>query len=125
MKKHANLNADQHLHIRISLEDKEYIRKIVAQHGLDSISEFILLAIKSVPIQDKSFQREFIDNIKSLTRELNHIGNNINQAVTAIHIMNLRHEFNADELKRFNALMETYLQRREELKPLFKKVLKQ
>ncbi len=125
MKKQANQNASQHLHIRISLHDKEYIRKIVKQQGLDSISEFILLAIKKIPIANKKHKQELITALRTLTQELNHIGNNINQAVTAIHIMNLKHEFHPDELKRFNSLMETYLEKREELKPLFKKILEQ
>lgn len=125
MKKHNRSNASMHLHVRISPEDKEYIHKMVEKNGLDSISEFILLSIKKIPIENKKYNQEFIKAIRILTQELNHIGNNINQAVTAIHIMNLRHEFHPEELKRFNTLMETYLQKREELKPLFKKILEQ
>lgn len=125
MKRHANRSASGHLHIRICPEDKEYIRKMVEKNGLNSISEFILLSIKKIPIANEKYKQEFIQTIRTLTQELNHIGNNINQAVTAIHIMNLRHEFHPDDLKRFNALMETYLQKRQELKLLFKKILEQ
>lgn len=125
MKRHTNQNASQHLHIRIRPDDKAYIHKIVNQKGLDSITELILLSIKNVPIENKKYQREIIAAIKALTVELNHIGHNINQAVTAIHVMNLRHEFDPGHLQKFNELINTYLKKREQLKPLFKKILEQ
>lgn len=98
---------------------------MVDENGLNSISEFILLSIKKIPIANKKHKQEFIQAIRTLTQELNYIGNNINQAVTAIHIMNLRHEFDNSSLHRFNELLSSYVAKREELKPIFKKILEQ
>lgn len=125
MKKLANQNASQHLHVRIKPDDKAYIQNIIKQKGLSSITEFILSSIKNIPVDNKKQRLELITSIKALTVELNHIGHNINQAVTAIHIMNLRREFDPNHLQRFNELINTYLKKRDQLKPLFKKILEQ
>jgi hypothetical protein len=100
------------INIRISEEDKATFRKM-AEEKSTSITELILSGLKGLPVRDYTHEKQFLQYLFNLTKELNYLGNNINQVTIAIHQINNGHKIPANEFAAFNALLRQYLESRD------------
>ena len=71
------------LEIRIAKSDKERLEKMATLFGI-SMAEIITNLIKDIPITDRKMNREKFQAVHSLCKEINYIGNNINQITIAL-----------------------------------------
>ena len=113
---------DRTLVVRLGDSDKKMIRRLADEVGL-TMTELVLAKCKGGAIRNKTEYNRYRASIHLLTREINAIGNNINQAVHAMHANNINGVPNDGELKKFNGLIEAYLHAHEELRGLLKKTL--
>lgn len=88
---------------RITKEEDAFIKEECEKYGM-SESEYFRTLLRNKRADSKQFSKtkqEYLD-IRELTREINYIGNNINQIVKNTH-MNL---YSEHEKKKLFALME-------------------
>ncbi len=107
-------NPMRHCIFRIPAADLERARKTARTHGIP-LAELIRLRLRDLPVPDRAGQRERFEALRVIGWEMQQIGNNINQAIAAIHRANLRNLPAQHALSRFNSLLESYLQSRDRL----------
>jgi hypothetical protein len=106
------------LHIRVTKEYKAVIKALAKEKDI-SITELTLSALKGQPLRDYTQEKQFLQYLLGLTKELNYIGHNINQVTIAIHQINNGHKIPGHELEQFNALMQQYIESRDTLSKQF------
>ncbi len=79
------------------------------------MTEVVLMRLRNAPIPDYAFHQELYALLQDTTREINHIGNNINQVTVNLHILRKRQQSPIVELDHFNRLYESYLKLLEQL----------
>lgn len=110
--------------LSIRMEEQEFLRlkKLGASRGM-TMTDIIHYRLQNLPIPDYTHERELFSHIQALTREMNHIGNNINQVTANLHILRNNHQYPGNEILRFNSLFQAYLEKRDALKACFDKLL--
>lgn len=111
----------QQLHLRVTKEDKRWIKERAKKTG-QTITDFIIAGLYGAPIKDYNLEKEFFLQLNALTKELGHIGNNINQVTIAIHQINKSQKMEQGEFAEFNKLMQVYMAKRNELSEKLEKV---
>ena len=114
MKKRTVVTRNRNILVRVSDKEKEALAKMAKSKGM-SLSDYIRSAVHRRPVVNLRSQRKLFYLLDRLATEINYVGNNINQAVHAIHLANLNHECATADVKRFNELFEKYMDKREEL----------
>ncbi len=115
--------ADERLYVRVTKKEKEKIKKLAERSGISSIKELLLSSVYRIPVSDTRFKKKFVSELQKLIYEMNQIGNNINQCVHAIHLMNINGAISEELLHELVAVLKQYQARREALKSLFEKIL--
>ena len=123
MKAKPRENAAERLYLRLTKKEKEKIKNLAWRSGISSIKELVFSSVFKIPVSDSRYKKEFISELQKLTYEMNQIGNNINQCIHAIHLMNLNGTIREDLLKELVIVLKEYQSRREALKSLFEKIL--
>lgn len=100
-------NLTKRIEIRVDLEDKKKFMANAKGLGIP-LSEMILSFLKGVKPPDRSKQNELYVSIEKLTREMNLIGKNINQATLAIHQIKNSDKMETGEFNLFNSLLVEY-----------------
>ncbi len=103
------------LHIRIEASELEKLRRLSKQRGV-TMTEIIISRLRNLPIPDYAHQRELYEVLRSLTWEMNHIGNNINQVTVNLHIMRKNRQPPGTQQEAFNRLLASYLLKLEEVR---------
>jgi Bacterial mobilisation protein (MobC) len=116
------MQKDKKLWIRLSAREKEKIKKIAKENGL-SMTELVLLRCSGQIVVNKFDYNRYKASIHEVSREINAIGNNINQVTHAIHICNRKDITLHHELMRFNELMVIYQESHAQLRILLKDAL--
>ena len=116
------MSKDKVLVIRLEDSEKKLIRRLAKEDGF-TMTELVLAKCKGEILRDKTEYSQYKASIHLLTQEINAIGNNINQAVHAMHVNNIQGKSNYAELKKFNELLGDYHQALAELRGLLKKAL--
>lgn len=106
--------------IRVKPSLKKALLESAKKNGI-TLTEFIIIRSGGGTIPDRVYDKAIFTSIASLTTELNRIGNNINQATTALHQINKNQKIDQGDFERFLSLLESYLQSREALKQLLLK----
>lgn len=108
--------------VRMKNTDKADLKSLAKQRGL-TLSTLVLscLANKSVP--DFSSRLKFLDGIGGLVKEMNAIGNNINQATIAIHQIKHGRKIDAREYLQLVECIEKYRIQELEIKVLLNKLM--
>ncbi len=106
--------------IRVKPSHKKALLESAKKNGI-TLTEFIITRSRGGTIPDRVYDKTIFTSIASLTTELNRIGNNINQATTALHQINKNQKIEQGDFERFLSLLECYLQSREALKQLLLK----
>jgi len=88
-----------------------------------SLTELLKARLYAQRIPDRVYDKGIFASIDQLTREMNSIGNNINQSTIAIHQIKNSQKMEAGDFKQFNALLQQYIATREELRDLLSKTL--
>lgn len=69
---------------RIKGKEKVALQAEAKGRGI-SLTELVKARIHSRPVRDRIYNKALFESIDRLTREMNSIGNNINQSTVAIH----------------------------------------
>ena len=104
----GTLKKCERLEIRITKADKERLEEKANLFGI-SVAEIITNLIKDIPITDRKLKNEKFQAVHSLCKEINYIGNNINQITIALRqiradkkIPDGEYELLEDQLKKYN-----------------------
>jgi hypothetical protein len=116
------MQKDKKLWIRLSVREKEKIKKIAKENGL-SMTELVLLRCSGQLVLNKFDYNGYKASIHEVSQEINAIGNNINQVTHAIHICNRKDISIHQQLMRFNELMAVYQESHSQLRTLLKEAL--
>lgn len=120
--KKAKATLEDAIIFRTSVNDKtNYIAKAV-ELGM-SLSELIHSLLKNIKLPDRQNEKQLFEALSQLTREINAIGNNINQVTVAIHQIKNSQKMQLDEFEQFNFLLQQYLLKRDELRDVIYKAM--
>jgi len=86
------------------------------------MTELIRYRLRNQDLPDRTFEQQAMEALEPITRELQQIGHNLNQATAALHRANLRMQPIGPELARFNQLLGAYLGTREALRTVLEKI---
>lgn len=114
MENKISIARNKNIIVRVSEKEKEALMRIAKSKGI-STSDYIRQAVHKRPVVNLRHTRKLFGFMERLSAEVNRVGNNINQAVHAIHLSNKTGGCSAEDVKRFNELFEMYLSKREEL----------
>jgi hypothetical protein len=113
MKKHLPKNS--RLDIRLPSEDLDRLRKHARRKG-QTMTQFVLHRLRNEPVPDLRWQRQLHAVLRDVAREINHVGNNINQVTMHLHILRRRRgETPVPVMEEFNRLFRTYMESIESL----------
>jgi|GWRWMinimDraft_15_1066023.scaffolds.fasta_scaffold19582_2 hypothetical protein len=110
------------LSIRIEEQQLLRLKQLALTRGM-TMTDIIHYRLHNLPIPDYTHERALFGHIQALTREINHIGNNINQVTTNLHILRKNRQYPGREIMQFNSLFQTYLDKRDELKASIDKLI--
>lgn len=114
MRKKPIITRNCNILFRVSAKEKEALTRMARVKSI-SVSDLIRSAVHRRPVTDMRYKRKLFNYLDIVSTELNRIGNNINQAVHAMHLANKTGGLYSGDIKRFNELFEAYLAKREEL----------
>lgn len=107
---------------RVSKDEKKQFADKAKQMGI-SLSELALTRIRNMTVPNREYSQHLYAYISALTKEMNHIGSNINQVTIAIHQINKSQKIEMGDFNTFNILLKNYLMKRDELKETLDKIL--
>lgn len=107
---------------RIKGKEKAALQAEAKGNGI-SLTELLKARLYGRPARDKVYEKGIFESIDKLTREMNSIGNNINQSTIAIHQINNSQKMEAGDFRQFNELLKQYISTRDELRDLLSKTL--
>ncbi len=107
---------------RIKGKEKELLQAEAKGKGI-SLTELLKARLYGRPAGDRVYDKNLFASIDKLTREMNSIGNNINQSTIAIHQIKNSQKIEARDFKQFNSLLQQYIGTRDQLRELLSKTL--
>ena len=116
------VHKSRRLSIRIEEQELLRLKKLALSRGM-TMTDIIVHRLHNLPVPDYTHEKELFGLIQGLTREMNHIGNNINQVTTNLHILRKTNRHPGQEIMQFNKLFLTYLEKREDLKVCLDKLI--
>lgn len=108
--------------IRLSQEDKAYFKKQAKRYCI-TLTELMLRSLKNQTIKDYKVEQQTNLVLQNLTKEVNYIGHNINQATVALHQLRITARPDTGELCHFNKLLDTYQQLMQDYKLIIQKLM--
>ncbi len=121
-KKSDASKADAVIIFRISKKIKAALKTTAKEKGI-SLTELLMAKINGQPVPDRIHDQNLFASIDQLTRELNCIGNNINQSTIAIHQIKNSQKMEAGDFKQFNNVLQQYITTSNQLRDLLSKSL--
>jgi hypothetical protein len=112
---------DGRFYVRMEKTEIDRLRRIARSRGL-TMAELIRYRLRNQDLPDRTFEQQAMEALEPITRELQQIGHNLNQATAALHRANLRMQPIGPELARFNQLLGAYLGTREALRTVLEKI---
>ena len=115
-------NKDTFLIVRMNARNKADLKALAKKRGI-TISRLVLscLANKSVP--DFNSRLKLLQSTGALVKEMNAIGNNINQATIALHQIKHGRKIAAGEYEQLIESINIYHAKEQEIKALLNKLL--
>lgn len=107
---------------RIKGKEKAALQAEAKGKGI-SLTELLKAQLYGRPVRDRVYDKGIFESIEKLTREMNSIGNNINQSTIAIHQIKNSQKMEAGDFRQFNVLLQQYIGTREKLRDLLSKTL--
>jgi len=121
-KKIVDSKADAVINFRLNKKIKTALKATAKEKGI-SLTDLLMAKLKGQPVPDRVYDKNLFASIDQLTRELNSIGNNINQSTIAIHQIKNSQKMEAGDFKQFNSLLQQYLNSSDHLRDLLSKTL--
>lgn len=109
------------LSMRITQADKIFYTNLSKKLGYKSLSDFILQRLKNIPIINYEVERYRWDAVRELSKEINAIGNNINQIAKEFNLLKAGHSLSEEVIKKLSFELEFYEVKRAELLNVFSK----
>lgn len=122
VKKNEALKADTNIIFRTNKKTKSALQSEAKGKGI-SLTELIMARLNGQQVPDRVYDKNIFESIDKLTREMNSIGNNINQSTIAIHQIKNSQKMEAGDFKQFNSLLQQYLITSNQLRELLLKTL--
>ncbi len=95
--------------IRIRINDTEKVHlKEVAKRNSVTLTDLVLAGIRNVRIRDSKKHSEILQAFELLTKAINHVGNNINQATVSIHQLRISGLRESGQVDAFNKELAIY-----------------
>jgi len=121
-KKNESEKASAIIKFRIKGKEKAALQAEAKGKGI-SLTELLKARLYGRPVRDRVYDKGIFESIEKLTREMNSIGNNINQSTIAIHQIKNSQKMEHGDFRQFNVLLQQYIGTREELRDLLSKTL--
>ena len=121
-KKSESEKASAIIKFRIKGKEKSALQAEAKGKGI-SLTELLKARLYGRPAKDRVYDKAIFESIDRLTREMNSIGNNINQSTIAIHQINNSQKMELGDFKQFNELLQQYIASRDQLRELLSKTL--
>lgn len=113
---------DAVLIVRMKRKEKADLKSLAKQRGI-TLSTLVLACLANKSVPDFSSRLKLLDGIGGLVKEMNAIGNNINQATIAIHQIKHGRKIVADEYRQLVECIEKYRVQELEIKVLLNKLM--
>jgi hypothetical protein len=123
MENKAKHNLDARLEIRLTKADKERYNQKARTLGI-GLSELVLSSLEATPVAERWDREKLFDHIWKLTKEMNLIGRNINQATVAIHQIKNSEKMEDGEFREYNRLIRVYMAKQEAFKEMLDNILR-
>ncbi len=121
-KKSESEKAGAIIKFRIKGKEKAALQVEAKGKGI-SLTELLKARLYGRPARDRVYDKGIFESIDKLTREMNSIGNNINQSTIAIHQIKNSQKMEAGDFRQFNELLKQYISTRDQLRELLSKTL--
>lgn len=121
-KKSESEKATAIIKFRIKGKEKAALQAEARDKGI-SLTELVKARLYGRPVRDRVYDKGIFESIEKLTREMNSIGNNINQSTIAIHQIKNSQKMELGDFRQFNVLLQQYIGSRDELRDLLSKTL--
>ena len=121
-KKSESEKASAIIKFRIKGKEKVALQAEAKGKGI-SLTELLKGRVYGRPVRDRVYDKGIFESIDKLTREMNSIGNNINQSTIAIHQIKNSQKMEAGDFRQFNELLQQYIASRDHLRELLSKTL--
>ena len=118
MKKEEKEVRKKSIKVRMNQDEIEQVKKYQRRTTERSLSEYIRCVLMQEPVIVKYRNQsadDFLKEMLSLKRELNFIGNNFNQAVHKLHLLEKIPEFR-EWVKNYDSLMRSLVNKSEEIR---------
>ena len=120
MKKEENEVRRMSIKVRMNQEEMERIKKYQRRTTERSLSEYIRSVSMQEPVTVKYRNQsadDFLKEMLALKKELNFIGNNFNQAVHKLHMLDKIPEFR-EWVKNYDSLLRSLVNKSEEIRSM-------
>lgn len=121
-KKSESEKASSIIKFRIKGKEKTALQAEAKGKGI-SLTELLKARLYGRAARDRVYDKSIFESIDRLTREMNSIGNNINQSTIAIHQIKNSQKMEAGDFREFNELLKQYISTRDQLRDLLSKTL--
>lgn len=123
MKEQKN-NRSQWLHIRLSTDEKQQLEKAVQQTTCRNISDYTRKVLQKKPVvvrvRDES-KEELLNELTTLRKELNAIGNNFNQLIRKMQLLVRKDQLESWFIA-YQSERDTFLERMKNIESELKKL---
>lgn len=116
------INNNVRISVRITVDKKKVYKKKAKDLGLN-LTELVINLLEGLQPPDREAQNSLYAYLTKITKEMNHIGNNINQVTTAIHQIKNHGIIEMGEFNTFNKLLSEYNSKRENLREAINKIM--
>jgi hypothetical protein len=120
--KTKNPKLESIIKFRIRATEKGILKSKAKELGI-TMTEFIVTSMKGDVVQDRASQKLLYGYLSKLTKEINLIGKNINQATLAIHQIKNSDKMEQGDYDRFNSLLKELNSKEDELKETIKSII--
>jgi hypothetical protein len=115
-------NKNTLLVVRMKAADKAALKALVKKRDI-TLSSLVLTCLANKQVPDHYARLQVLSGIDLLTREMNAIGNNINQATIAIHLIKNGNKIPDGEYQQFTNAVTEYQLKEREIKKLLQKIV--
>ena len=102
-------------YFRCSPAEKRRYQQMAKEKGIDLTKLIKLRLDGDQPIKDYTLEKQFFGQLHELTKEMGHIGNNINQVTMVLHQINNSQKIEEGEYRELAELLKQYMESRDKL----------
>jgi hypothetical protein len=97
---------------RVTEDEKNFLQgeaKTKAMQLGQTVRELILARLKDLPVRDYTFEREYRKIMLEFMFQLQHVGNNVNQGIKALHLIKNDHKIEDGDYIRLDKSLQDML----------------